>query len=99
LTVAEGVKVGRLVNVSVGVNVRVDVRVMVFVEVGVSVNVGGTGEAVRVGAGVGLGSALTGAAIDPRSQAIKRMVGTRSRLRLFIGKILSDHFKSLAKAV
>ena len=95
---AVGVPVGRLVDVSDGVSVNVPVRVMVLAGEGVRVNVGGMGEKVRVGSGVRVGSAITGAATDPRSQAIKRRGITRNRLR-FIWMILSNSFMSLAKAV
>ena len=89
---------GRLVDVSDGVSVNVLVRVMVSVGEGVWVDVGGMGEKVRVPGGVGVGSAITGAATDPRSQAINTRGRTRSRLH-FIWMILSNPFKSLAKAV
>ena len=93
-----GVPVGRLVDISDGVSVNVLVRVMVSVGEGVCVDVGGMGEKVRVGGDVGVGSAMTGAATDPRSQAINRIGRTRSGLH-FIWMILSNSFKSLAKAV
>ena len=95
---AVGVPVGRLVDVSDGVSVNVLVRVMVSVGEGVCVDVGGMVEKVSDGGEVGVGSAMTGAATDPRSQAINRIGRTRSRLH-FIWMILSNSFKSLAKAV